>query len=68
MELLISEGHHFSDVRHYSLPQLVLFLNLRAQRLKKEAEAYKEAMKGGGRTRDGNVERRQVAVPARGSR
>ena len=42
IELLISEGHSFGEIRNYSFPQLLLFVRLLTDRWKREADAIKK--------------------------
>jgi len=45
IEFLISSGHSFSDIRDYSLPQVILFQHLIVTRWNKQAEAQKKGEK-----------------------
>jgi hypothetical protein len=67
IELLISEGHVFSEVRKYSIPQLMLFLNLISTRYDRSAPDSQKDKKDGGEGRivktsyRGDQQKRQYA-------
>jgi len=44
---LISSGHSFSEIRDYSIPQIILFQSLIINRWEKQHKAAEEASKSG---------------------